>query len=184
MKTEYEVRKLEIDHNLIVKKLEELGATKVFDCLQERKVYDFKPVKQGKWIRLRTNGIKTTLTIKEIEAKTIDGTKELEIEVSSFNDTDEILRQLGYESRSYQQNRRLQYILDDVEIDLDRWPLIPEYMEIEGKSIEDVNKILKELEIKEEEVTTLDVDGIYRYYGIEDVSHMSELLFREDDKNV
>ena len=182
MKTEYEVRVLEIDHDLMVSKLEALGAKKIFAAMQERKVYDFKPVSKTKWLRLRTNGIKTTLTIKNLEAKTIDGTKETEIEVSSFKDTDEILEELGYHARSYQQNFRIQYILNDVEIDLDRWPLIPEYMEIEGKNAEDVYKILEKLNISKDKITTLDVDSVYKYYGINDICHMPKLLFEEEEK--
>ena len=38
-------------------------------------------MQENKWIRLRTNGIKTTLTYKDAESNTIDGTKEVEIEV-------------------------------------------------------------------------------------------------------
>lgn len=185
MKTEYEVRVLEINHDEIVEKLDALGAVKVFDALQERKVYDFNPINPSKWIRLRTNGIKCTLTIKDIAEKTIDGTKELEIEVSDFDETDRILNELGYKSRSFQQNRRVQYILDGVEIDLDSWPLIPEYMEIEGKSESEVYSTLDKLGISKENITTLDVDSIYKSYGIEDIKHMPRLAFEEEQlKNI
>ena len=34
MKTEYEIRVLEIDHDNIVKQLEKLGAKKVFESMQ------------------------------------------------------------------------------------------------------------------------------------------------------
>ena len=179
MKTEYEIRVLEIDHDAIIKKLEELGAKKVFEAMQERIVYDFTPVKPHSWIRLRTNGIKTTLTIKEIKEKTIDGTKETEIEVSSFKTTDELMNKLGYKARSYQQNYRVQYDLDGVEIDLDRWPLIPEYMEIEGSSIDEVNKVLEILDVDKEKVTELDVTSIYEHYGYENINSRKELLFKE-----
>ena len=116
-KTEYEARVLEINHQELVKKLESLGAELIFDSLQERMVYDLKPKQENKWIRLRTNGKTTTLTIKDLEAKTIDGTKELEIEVSDFKTANEILETLGYKHRGFQQNKRTQYILDGVEVD-------------------------------------------------------------------
>ncbi len=180
MKTEYEIRVLEIDHDNIVKQLEELGATKVFEAKQERKVYDFNPVRTSSWIRLRTNGIKTTLTIKEIKDKTIDGTKETEIEVSSFDTADELMNKLGYKYRSYQQNYRVQYDLNGVEIDLDKWPRIPEYMEIEGKNEEEVNEVLNKLVIDKEKVTTLDVTSIYEHYGYYDINSTKELLLEED----
>lgn len=179
MKTEYEIRVLEIDHDNIVKQLEKLGATKVFEAMQERIVYDFEPVNPHSWIRLRTNGIKTTLTIKEVNKKTIDGTKETEIEVSSFKIANELMNKLGYKARTYQQNYRVQYILGGVEIDLDRWPLIPEYMEIEGSSIDEVNKVLEMLDIDKTKVTELDVTSIYEHYGYESINSRKELLFKE-----
>ena len=88
MNTELEVRILDIDKDSLISKLKELDAKFIGDWFQLRYVYDFKPVNPNKWIRLRTNGITNTLTIKEIKDKTEEGTKELEIEVSSIEDTD------------------------------------------------------------------------------------------------
>lgn len=181
MQTEFEVRILEINHEEMVKKLESLGAELKFSALQERLVYDLKPKSDHKWIRLRTNGKKTTLTIKDLEAKTIDGTKELEIEVSDFNTTNELLEVLGYHNRGFQQNKRTQYILDGVEIDLDKWPLIPEYMEIEGSSKEEVYSCLEKLGIDKRKIVTLDVASIYTHYGY-DGKHLANLNFEMEEK--
>lgn len=65
MNTEYEIRVLEIDKEKLIKKLEELGAEFKGDNEQKRYVYDIIPKEDGKWIRLRTNGRKTTLTYKK-----------------------------------------------------------------------------------------------------------------------
>lgn len=173
MKPEYEVKVLEINHEMIVKKLESLGAIKKFDALQERYIYDLIPADKSKWIRLRTNGEKTTLTLKNLEAETIDGMKEIEVEVNDFEKTNLLLMGLGYKNKGFQQNKRVQYILNDVEIDLDHWPHIPEYMEIEGKSKEDVEEMIRILEIDEAKVTTMDVDSIYRHYGIKEIKDLS-----------
>jgi adenylate cyclase class 2 len=179
MKTEYELRVLEIDKKEIIKKLEELGAKRIGEYNQRRYIYDFKPALDNKWIRLRTGGEKTTLTIKQIDSKEIDGTKELEIEVSNFDDTNQILNQLGYNSRLYQENIRELYILDDVEFEIDSWPLIPTYMEIEGKSKEAVEEALKLLDINNDKVTCLDVQSIYLdIYGI-DIDSIEVLKFEE-----
>ena len=138
MHIEYEVRVLEVDVKEIEKKLKEVGAKFCWDHLQKRYVYDFMPKIEGKWIRLRTNGDKTTLTIKNIVSSQIDGTQELEIVVDDFEKTNSILNELGFVAKGYQENRRRQYILDGVEIDIDYWPLIPTYLEIEGKSEEEL----------------------------------------------
>ena len=124
MHTEYEVRILEINQDEIMTKLEKLGAKKEWDLLQRRYVYDFIPKVEGKWIRLRTNGEKTTLTIKNLVSSEIDGTQELEIEVDDFQKCNQILNELGYEAKGYQENRRIQYTLNGVEIDIDSWPMM------------------------------------------------------------
>ena len=178
---EYEARVLEIDHDEMIKQLEMLGAEKVFESLQQRYVYDLKPKQENKWIRLRTNGEKTTLTIKSIEDLTISGTKEQEIVVDDFEKTNEILETLGFKNRGFQQNKRIQYILDGVEIDLDKWPLIPEYMEVEGPDEESVIRTLKKLGITQDEIITLDVTSIYEHYGY-DVLAMQNLSFDMEEE--
>lgn len=179
MKTEYEVRVLEINKEKIMKKLETLGAVKKGEYNQKRYVYDLKPVQNGKWIRLRTNGNETTLTYKDIVSNTIDGTKEVEFEVESFEDANEFLNRIGFIARSYQENNRIQYILDDVEIDIDSWPMIPTYMEIEGKDEKEVKKIIEKLNIENSKITALNCDDIYRQVYNMDISKIKELRFKE-----
>ena len=181
MHTEYEVRILEIDIDEVIAKLEEINAKKEWDLLQRRYVYDFIPKVEGKWIRLRTNGEKTTLTIKNLVSSEIDGTQELEIEVDDFLKCNQILNELGYEAKGYQENRRIQYILDGVEIDIDLWPMIPTYLEIEGPSEEEVYRILSLLGYKKEDCTTRDVEGIYLEYGY-NLEEIYDLKLEEERK--
>lgn len=168
MHTEYEVRVLDIDTNKIIKKLEELGAQKIADFDYKRRIYNFNPAVSHKWIRLRTDGKKTTLTIKKLENLEIDGTKELEIEVSDFEETNNMLNELGYHSHTYQENKRTRYVLNGVELDIDTWPYIPTYLEIEGKDEQAVKDMIKLLEVDESKVTSIDVQGVFRtFYNIE-----------------
>ena len=178
MNIEYEVRVLEIDVSAMIKKLESLGAKKVGEWAQKRYIYDTIPKNENAWFRLRTNGIETTLTYKNVEKNTIDGTKELEITVSDFDKTNELLCLMGYHYRGYQENKRIRYILDDVEIDLDTWPLIPTYMEIEGKNEEEVNNILAKLNISKTKVTALNCQDIYKEIYHIDIDEIKQLSFR------
>lgn len=177
MKTEYEIRVLEIDKESIVRKLEALGAIKKGEYNQKRYVYDLKPVQKDKWIRLRTNGIETTLTYKDIKSNTIDGTKEVEFKVGSFEVANEFLNKIGFVARSYQENNRIQYTLDDVEIDIDTWPMIPTYLEIEADSEEEVNNMVKKLGLNNLKITALNCDDIYRKIYNIDISKIKELKF-------
>ena len=177
MESEYEITVLDIDVSEIEKKLESIGAKKQGEYFQKRNLYNFHEEYRGRFIRLRTNGEKTTLTIKDKSAKKeIGSVKELEIEVSSFEKTNEILELLGYEHSTYQENKRIIYKLGHIEFDIDTWPMIPTYLEIEGKNKEDVEKMIKILDIDEEKLSLDKVSEIYKKYGI-DIHQYKELKF-------
>ena len=79
-----------------------------------------------------------------------------------------------------QENRRIQYSLNGVEIDIDSWPMIPTYLEIEGASEEDVYKTIELLGFTKEDCTTKDVQQIYLDYGY-DLDKISELKFGDNE---
>ena len=54
--------------------------------------------------------------------------------------------------------------------------MIPPYVEIEGKNEEEVVKILELLDLQNEKVTSLDVESIYKSYGI-DLASIKVLKF-------
>lgn len=174
---EYEARVLEVNKDELEKKLKSLGAEKIADFNYRRRVYDFNPRSDGKWIRLRTDGNKTTLTLKEIKSKEIDGTIENEIEVSDFDATDIILNKLGYKAHTYQENKRTRYLLDGVEIDIDTWPYIPTYVEIEGKSTKQVKEMIKKLGFDQNKVTSIDVQEVFKQFYNIDIAKMEEVRF-------
>lgn len=177
MNTEYEIRVIDIDKEYMIKILEKCGAKKIGEYNQKRYVYDMKPKSDSQWLRLRTDGYKTTLTYKNIIKDSIDGTKELEVEVSDFEKTNNLLEIMGYVNKGYQENNRIKYELNNVEIDIDTWPMIPTYMEIEGKNEEDIMNIVKLLNIDENKITALNCQDIYKdIYNI-DIQNMKELKF-------
>lgn len=175
---ENELTILDIDKNEFVAKLESLDAKMITDeRLQKRYVYDFNPINRNKWIRLRTNGEKTTLTIKEIQENSKMNAREMEIVVSDFETTNEMLEELGYTHRNYQENLRQVFMLDGVEISVDSWPLIPPYAELEGKDLESINKVMQKLGVSQDKITTLDVTSIYKEIYNIDILSMKELKF-------
>lgn len=176
MKTEIEARILEVNKENLIKKLEDLGAVFVRDMEQKRYVYDFVPAIKGKWIRLRTDGVKTTLTIKDIVDKSISGTKELEVTVDDINKTNLLLEELGYKARSYQENKRTRYMYKGVEVDIDSWPLIPTYVELEAGTEEEIWELVEAIGFKKEDTITYSVEDIYKHYGL-DINDYDVLKF-------
>ena len=165
MNTEIEVRILNIDKEDLISKLEKNDAEFIGDWHQIRYVYDFNPVDPHRWIRLRTNGITNTLTIKEVQDKTELGMKELEIEVSSIEIAHQILEKLGYKRRSIQENKRIRYILNDVEIDIDTWPMLNTYVEFEADSLDKIKEVIKLLEYDYKDAVTDVAQDIYFSMG-------------------
>ena len=55
-------------------------------------------------------------------------------------------------------------MLDGVELDIDSWPYIPTYLEIEGKSEESVKKMMDLLEVDKTKATSLDVQGVFKEF--------------------
>ena len=141
-----------------------------------------------KWVRLRKTiekkenketKEKITLTIKHIlkdNESNIQQMQETEIEVSSFEETNELLEKLGFSHRSYQEKRREKYILNEHEIDIDTWPKLPTYFEIEGRDKNDLENILNILGYSFEDSISCTVDEIYKEMGI-DINNIKELKF-------
>jgi adenylate cyclase, class 2 len=138
---EIECRFLEIDKEALVKKLIDLGAEDRGEVMLEEKIiYD----KEGNWkaenkrIRLRRVGGEVKLSYKHHEAHTVDGTTEIEFGVDDFEKPELLLEQLGLKVSRYQQKKRHTLILDEVTFDIDTWPRIPTYVELEGGSEEEL----------------------------------------------
>ncbi len=183
MKIENEARVLRINIENILKRIKDMQLQFIAVKFQKRYVYDFIPPVKGRWIRLRTDGIKSSLTIKEITHTGISGTRELEIEVSDFDQTNEILNKLGYFSRSYQENFRIEFKSEDGEFDIDFWPQIDPYFEIESDSEEKVKFLFSQFGYSIKDIISLNVDDVYRnIYGI-DLDKIKNLEFSKEDKD-
>ena len=165
--------------------------TSIEKILKDKKLLDFidkYKMSTKKWIRLRktieknANGEQkqtTSLTIKHIlknDSSGIQQMKETEILVNSLEETNELLENLGFSYRSYQEKKRIKYILNEHEIDIDTWPKLPTYFEVEGKDKKDLENLLNLLGYSFEEAISCTVDEIYQTIGM-DINNMKELHF-------
>ncbi|PID31471.1 adenylate cyclase [Candidatus Saccharibacteria bacterium] len=174
--TEIEAKILNINPIEIRQKLLDLGAKKIGQYDFRRYVFDTIPAASNRWIRLRSNGALTTMTVKEIEADTVDGTKEWEVDVSDMDTALIILEKIGLKPRGYQENKREEYDLDGSQITIDFWPKLKPYIEIESQKPADITKIAKRLGYSEGELVTSNTLELYQEIGI-DLNKVSELKF-------
>ena len=158
---EIEIKYLDIDPEQLEKKLIELGAKKAGDYHYRRAVFDYPDFRldaQASWLRLRDEGDKITLTFKQrlgVKEGSLSGDDtgmyEKEVVVSDFDTTREIILKIGLIEKMYQENKRTRYLLDGVECDIDTWPLIPTYLEVEGDSWKKVETVAEKLGFKKED---------------------------------
>ena len=124
MQTEIEAKFLAIDHGVMRKKLRALGAVcEQPNRLMRRKVYDFHDGRLRKersgWARVRDEGDKITMSYKQLDDRSFQGTKEVNLVIDSFEQGDAFLRSLGLEVVSYQETKRESRRLGDGEVERD-----------------------------------------------------------------
>ena len=98
-----------------------------------------------------------------------------------FEETNLILTKIGLKARNFQENRRHQYRYKGVEIDIDTWPLIPTYLEIEGENEEKIKEVCEDLSLDFSKSTTMDVTDIYKKVYNIDILKIKVLKFDLSD---
>lgn len=163
MKTEIEAMFADIDHDVIRKKLEELGGVCTHPMRDMRRalVETEEMKRDDAFLRVRDEGDKVTLTYKRHDDDGLHGTKEIEVIVSDFEATVELLKASGLEITTYQESRRETWRLGEAEVVLDEWPWIPQYIEIEAESEEVVRDTANKLGLDWAVVMHGGVDKIY-----------------------
>jgi adenylate cyclase class 2 len=106
------------------------------------------------------------------------GVKEWEVEVKDFQEMHAILNELGFVHKAYQENRRIHYSLHGVEVDIDFWPMLTPYIEVEGGSPQEVERVVNLLGYTMDQTTTKNTDELYADEGI-DIYSFKELKFEQ-----
>lgn len=176
MPIEHEAKILDIDPDTMERLILDKGGQKLGDRFMRRYVYDITPGDQTKWIRLRDTGDETTLTVKQITSDAIDGTHEIEVRVGDFETTNALLEVMGFKAKSYQETRRTSFTLDGAQLEIDSWPRIPPYLEIEASSKDEVIRVAALLGYTEADLTGENTIKIYARYDI-DLNTVPELRF-------
>lgn len=162
---EIEAKFLEIDKERLITKLKSLKAEDLGeDFLREMIFYDAagKWVGEGKtFVRIRERTPSSPsplsspvqgeekkrirLTYKNLEAAKAMGTEEIEFSVSDAEKAKLFLERVGLVLHRFQEKRRHTFKLGEVAVDIDTWPKVPTYVELEGPSEEAIRKAAEKL---------------------------------------
>ncbi|WP_019812204.1 class IV adenylate cyclase [Saccharomonospora halophila] len=176
MPIEHEAKILDVDPDATEKLILDTGGRNLREKFLRRYVYGIVPGDDLKWIRLRDTDGEATLTVKEISSDAIDGTHEVEVGVEDFAATNTLLGMSGFTLKFYQESRRTSFVLDGAQVEIDTWPRIPPYVEIEAASKAEAVRIASLLGYVESDLTGENTIKIYARYGI-DLNAITELTF-------
>lgn len=151
MQTEIEAKWLDIDKNELRAKLKKIGAELVHpERLMRRSNWDYPDralARKGGWVRVRDESDKVTLSYKQTTDYSLHGTQEINLIVDDFDTSIQFLKTLGLEQKSYQETRRESWRLGETEIELDTWPWIPPFIEIEAADEASLKRVAEMLEL-------------------------------------
>ncbi len=177
MGKEIEMAYYGIDRDSIVAQLEQLKA-EFLGSFKMRRV-NFQVATNGKtgtaayytcWIRVRTDGNSSTITLKEQKGSKITGRYEYEVKVDNFDNAVIILaKALQAKEYDYFENQREAYKLGSLTFTIDKFPMLPYLLEIEGKSKKVIEDVLKKVKIDGEidKNKSVPTKEYYRMHGVD-----------------
>ena len=173
---EIEVKFLNIDPEAIQKKFADIGAKKSGEYFYRRRVFDYpdwRLDKQGAWLRLRDEGDRITLSFKQrlgIKShdgnESDDGMEEVEIIVDDFDKTALLLVRIGFVEKHYAENKRIRWVKEEVEFDIDTFPELEPYREREARSWEKIDEAILWLDLNPADKKIFSANQIYALKGI------------------
>ena len=159
-------------NNIYISKLEDRKILKIIEDTGNRFF---------KWIRLRQDGEIVEITIKYIYSNkanyNIDEVKEIEIKTDNFEMANKLIEEMGYYRKKLAEKKRDSYSYQGMDIEIDEWPLLEPYIEIEGINIDKIYELANLLGYSKEQTRVMNTEDVYLEKGI-DLSKYEEMTFK------
>lgn len=184
METEIEAKFLGVEVDEFRHHLQAAGAHLVHGVrLMRRQTFDFSDSglsSIGGWVRLRDEGDKVTLSYKQLNDRTLHGTKEIAVVVDSYERALEFLQTIGLQVKAKQETKRERWDLQGCEVTIDTWPWIPPFVELEAGSEQQVKAAAAALGLDWAQALHGSVEVAYQaYFDVteEEIDHWPEIRF-------
>ena len=183
---EFEVVFTDINIKETRAKLESVGAKKIFKRTYHRLNFeypDWRLDKNNSWIRLRDEGEKVTLAFKKRigagagEHDNDLDMEEIEFEVSNYEKVRDFFLAIGFVHKLEVENRRERWQYQNIQFDLDTYPLIPTVIEIESDSWDGVSKGIQLLGFDPAKQRICSMSQIAKDYGVD---YADYIIYRFD----
>lgn len=159
---EKEIKILEINVEEVIKKLEWFSAEKTFEWFIHDVYYDFpanpnlKMEKNNRMFRVRKKWEDHIYTIKRKrkaigKAEKLTAKDEHETEITDVESFSRVLEKYGMQKTREKKKHRISYRLHGIEFDIDKYEDIPALLEIEANRREEMDILIKKLELTKNE---------------------------------
>jgi len=149
MSLEIETKVLDIDEVKVIKALKKLGATQI---QRTTLIVDwYRPIGtnegEDKWfLRIRSNSDgkhEVTWKSKSDIVGVVRKHKEINFNIEEFEKLSDLFLEIGLEKYAHQEKVRTSFSFKDWRFDIDNYPGMPPFLEIEGTSEKSVNEAIK-----------------------------------------
>lgn len=164
--TEVEYKVLNVDPKVVARAMEEIGAKQVYDDVRTITYFDHN----DRSLKNAGEGIKLTeedkLKLEHTRKATNGQSDSVKLFVSRKEEAVEFLRRLGLVPVTQVQARRISYELDKIDFDIDCFPGIPPFMEVDiADSKADLKELLGRLGLGDNEIIVATTPEIFARYG-------------------
>jgi adenylate cyclase class 2 len=149
MAYEIETKVLDIDAQGIKKRLAALGAQKIKEAILKVDWYRPKGIGEGEdpwFLRIRSDDegrYEVTWKAKSDILGTARKHKEINFAIPEPGKLADLFEELGLEEYAHQEKERESFVFKDWLFEIDSYPKMPPYLEIEGKTEEHVKEAIK-----------------------------------------
>lgn len=168
---EHEIKILDVNIQQLVKRLEEIGAKKVYD--DERTIIALDTPErmflneQDKLIRVTDEGsIKVSMHVNQSKPEIKEAIK---FKTSRLKETIDFFQQLGLNPISKVKENRISFELGKIDFDIDKFPSIPAFLEIDIEFLEEegyeLEQLLKKLGLENNKIVVMGTEDIHNLYG-------------------
>jgi predicted adenylyl cyclase CyaB len=170
MATELELKITDIDKDEAIARLKELKADYVDTFHYKRIIGIPKHTKKGyeSWFRVRTdNKLDNVITFKQRKLGTeMVPMEKFQVVVDNIDEAVEIVKR-ATKKMLYFENKRIQYMLGNLKITVDKWPYLPWSLEIEGDTEKQILDGFKKMNIKGRILGNASGGEGYKLYGVD-----------------
>lgn len=178
---EIELRFIKIDKSLLIKKLRSLKAKDLGEDLLSESIFDNKDKtfnSSGRLVRIRTTKKGSAIAFKD-HRKISSKVLEIEFGIEDPEKAAEFLKKLGYIVIRRQEKKRHTFKIDGCIVDIDTWPNLEPYVEIEGPSKEVIKKLSGRLGLDWRDVIYEDAKRVLEKYYKVPVSKLKHFTFKD-----